>query len=83
MCFAMSLISLKVMEHHISDKFPNSSPYLDQFPDSMNQYDYFFYCLGACGVRSIDVKGQGLRSEQSLILSHSCTPELFTKGWFN
>ena len=24
MCFAMSLISLKVMEHHISDKFPNS-----------------------------------------------------------
>ena len=36
-----------------------------------------------CGDGSIDVKGQGLRGEQSLILSHSCTPDHFVKGWFN
>ena len=32
---------------------------------------------------SIDVKGQGLRSEKNLILSHSCIPDFFAKGWFN
>ena len=49
----------------------------------MNQYDYFFYCLGALRNGSIDVKGQGLRCEKSLILSLSCTPDFFAKGWFN
>ena len=38
---------------------------------------------GSRGDSSIDVKGQGLRGEKSLILSLSCTPDFFAKGWFN
>jgi len=42
------------------------------------------HCIhDARGDGSIDVKGQGLRGEKSLILSLSCTPDLFAKGWFN
>lgn len=36
-----------------------------------------------CGDGSLDVKGQGLRGEKSLILSFSCTPDHFAKEWFN
>ena len=34
------------------------------FPQTVGQRDYFFYCLGACGDGSIDVKERHIRPKK-------------------
>lgn len=69
---------------HIIDRIVHEDDTIaEAVDDAMARMPELFPQTQHVGTVVFDVKGQGLRSEKSLILSYSCTPDLFAKVWFS